>query len=108
MSTAPTLRESALVGSGNEGVSARVDGGAAGEKGHGLARAAVIAERREQGRPRSGYWSSTAASEQSKSDPVFPATRVLSTWSLRRRRATPPAELPLTVQLVSVAVAPRL
>ena len=125
----------ALVGGdagGNEGVVARVDGRAAGQQGHGLGRPAVVAQRGQQGVERRGDGAGQVGADPAGAA-VGLADQVVAPGSRRRRRhrargapcsrrrsCCPAwscrccctcrrrwlAELPLTVQLVSVAVPP--
>ena len=129
MSTPPTRPVAALVGRGDvRAAAARVDRRAAGQEGHGLGRAAVVAQRSQQ---RVGHADDVAVDpvDEPAEPPVpirlllpetptpsmspvpfgfwLPATIVLvsvASPSIEQAAAEVAAELPLTVQLVSVVV----
>ena len=133
MSTPPTRRDAALVGGGDAaGAGAGVDGRAAGQQGHGLGRPAVVAQRGEQRVGRADDVAGDVVAEPARAagadQVVAPETR---SSDVSRRRSTviagddrvgqrgravvvvqaaavALAELPLTVQLVSVVVPPPL
>ena len=114
MSTVPlTIGEAALVGGdtgGNEGVVARADGRAAGQQGHGLGRAAVIAQRRQHGL--SGLAMVPVRSEPTQ--PELPSVSPIRLWpwevkvSERHRARWSVAVFPATMVLPMVTVPARV
>ena len=114
MSTVPlTMRwQPALVGGdagGDEGVVARAEGRAAGQQGHGLGRAAVVAQRCQQRRRAARRWCRSGRSRPSRCCRLVLPIRLLP-WEVKPPSTSGlvPPVFPATIVLARVVVPVRL